>query len=778
MNLLRRAVRRTGPLRVLYVVPDLRVGGAERHVTTLLPALDRTRFTPSALCIGQQGALFGALAEAGVPSRALGRTKQQFLLTLAGLVRQMRRSRPDIVITRGYNAEMLGRIAAMLARVPRTIVWVHHCGDLAPRSRLRRLADRLLEPATSAYYGVAHGQVPYLTGDLGYPAAKIRVVPNGTDPTAVGDDPTARRDPAIAATLGIGPDDPVVGILAALRPEKDHTTLLRAARLVTDDIPGTRVLIVGDGALRPELQRLAVELGIGDRVLFAGNRSDVGDLLRVMDVFTLSSTTVECAPMALLEAMATARPAVCTAVGGIPDIIVDGVTGYLVPPRDPRALADRLVPLLRDPERARLMGKAARQRLEAEFTLEGSLREAQRALEETAGRISPGRISSHPAPSGPVRLTVVLDRISLGGAETLLLNLLSRLDPALVSPRVVCLREGGPLAADFRAAGIPVDVLDRTGRFDPRTVPRLLRHFRRHRTQAVLVTHHHRAALTLGRIAARLARVPANIVAAHDMDLTAVGKRCLPRHDVETLFLSSALVLLTPRQGDYLHREEGIGRYPWRRLPEVVIPNGIPLPPVSTPDDRARARTDLGLGPDDFVVGIVARLAAQKAHHVLFEAVARLAPSHPRLRLVVVGDGVRAAELASLAHRLGIADRVRFTGARRDVPRLLPGFDVSCLSSVHEGVPITVIESMAAGVPVVATDCGALRDMVTDGEEGFIVPVGDAAALADRIATLAADRQLRARLGARGRCRAERDYRIERTAAGFEHLLTSLVPDR
>lgn len=767
MKLIRRRVRRTGPLRVLYVVPDLRVGGAERHVTTLLPGLDRTRFTPSALCIGRPGALFGALAQHGVPARALDRTKWQFLLALADLVREMRRIRPDVVITRGYNAEMLGRIAALLTRVPRTIVWVHHCGELAPRSRFRRLADRLLAQVTSAYYGVAHGQVPYLTGDLGYPAAKIRIIPNGTDPGAQGD-PAAHRDPALAATLGIGPDDPVVGILAALRPEKDHATLLRGFRLVMDEVPAARLLIVGDGPLRPDLQRFAAELGIGDRVILAGNRADVGDLLRVMDVLTLSSTTVECAPMALLESMATARPAVCTAVGGVPDMIADGVTGYLVPPREPRALADRLVTLLRDPERARLMGKAARQRLEAEFTFDRSLREAQRAIEETAGRI----------PSGPVRLTVVLDRLSLGGAETLLLNLLGRLDPALVSPRVVCLREGGPLAADFRTAGVPVDVLDRTGRFDARTLPRLVSHFRRHRTHAVLVMHHQRAPLTLGRIAARLARVPANIIAAHDMDLTAVGKRCLPRHDVETLFLSSALVLLTPSQGHYLHREEGVGRYPWRRLPEVVIPNGIPLPPVSTPDDRARARTDLGLDPDAFVVGIVARLAAQKAHHVLFAAVARLAPAHPRLRLVVIGDGARAAELASLARHLGIADRVLFTGARRDVPRLLPGFDVSCLSSVHEGVPITVIESMAARVPVVATDCGALRDMVTDGVEGFLVPVGDTAALADRIATLAADPELRARLGAAGRRRAERDYRIERTVAGFEQLLTSLVPDR
>ncbi|MGQ0773801.1 MAG: glycosyltransferase [Pseudonocardiales bacterium] len=768
MSLLRRRVRRCGPLRVLYLVPDLSVGGAERHVATLLPALDRTRFAPAALCIGQQGELFGALAAGNVPARALGRSKREFLIALVELIVHLRRSRPDMVIARGYNAELLGRIAAILTRVPRSVVWVHHYGDLVPRGRVRRLSDRLLDPFTSAYYGVAHGQLPYLTGELGYPADKIRIIPNGADPHDLC--PAGRpgpRDPAVAASLGIGPDDPVVGIVAALRPEKDHQTLLQAARLVIDELPQTRFLVVGDGQARRELEQLATDLGICDRVVFTGSRSDVGALLQVMDVFTLSSWT-ECAPMALLEAMAASRPAVCTAVGGIPDIINEAVTGHLVPPRDPRALAQAYLRLLRDRELAGKMGRAARERLESEFSLDCSLRNAQRAIEETAGRV----------PARPIHLTVVLDVITVGGAEVLLLHLLRQLDPAVVVARVVCLRAAGPLAAEFRAAGVPVDVLDRTGRFTPRTparVLRLARYFRQHGTDAVLVNHHQRAALTLGRVAARLARVPANLVAAHDMDLKSVGQRCLPRHDVETLFLSSALILLAPSQGDYLHREEGVGRFPWRRIREVVIRSGIPLPPIPTPGDRAQARAMLGLDPADFVVGIVARLSAQKAHHVLFQAIAQLAPTHPRLRLVVVGDGERAAELAAMTDELGIVDRVHFTGLRRDVDLLLPGFDVSCLSSVHEGAPITVIESMAAGVPVVATDCGAIRDMITDGDEGFLVPVGDAGALADRIARLAADPALRTRHGTRGRSRAERDYRIETTTEAFQDLLTALV---
>ena len=193
-----------------------------------------------------------------------------------------------------------------------------------------------------------------------------------------------------------------------------------------------------------------------------------------------------------------------------------------------------------------------------------------------------------------MRLTVVLDLTFVGGAEVLLLNLFKHFDPQVVVPRLVCLREAGPLADEFRAAGFDVEVLDRSGRFDMRTLPRLVRSFRAARTDAVLVTHHHRAALALGRIAARVARVPVNIVAAHDMDLTSVGRRVLPRWAVNTLAFSDALVLLSPSQGEYLHREEGVGQRLSGTTREVVIPNGIQLPAFPTTADRLRARTIVG----------------------------------------------------------------------------------------------------------------------------------------------------------------------------------------
>lgn len=383
---MRRPIRHPGPLRVLFVGPGLLTGGAERHLVTLLTSMDRSRFDPSVVCISAEVPLFAELAAAGIPTRSLGRTRYGTFLAFLDLVRHFRRTRPDIVVVQGVNASILGRLAAAVCGVPRSVVWVHNCCDLGPPRRLPQLTDRLLDPVTSAYFGVAAGQVRYLTEGLGYPASKVRIVRNGTDLTRFRFSPLPPRNPHLAGELGVQPGEPVVGIVGVMRPEKDHPTFLHAARLVLDRVPRARFLLVGPPP--GELGRLAEELGIAERVTFTGERSDVPQLLSMFDVFALTSYA-ECFPMAVLEAMAVGRPTVCTSVGGVPEIVDDGVTGYLVPPRDPVALAERLVALLEDPERAAEMGRAARARVEAEFTIEHSVRNAERALEETAAGGAP-----------------------------------------------------------------------------------------------------------------------------------------------------------------------------------------------------------------------------------------------------------------------------------------------------------------------------------------------------------------------------------------------------
>lgn len=370
------------PIRVVFVVPDLHTGGAERHVATLLPRMDPARFTPSVVCIGDEGELFGALPAAGIEARALHLAKRNAVRALFELVAIFRATEPDVVVVRGYSAEALGRIAARLAGVAHSIVWVHNITDITPRGRIRPVLDRLLDRWTSAYFGVAEGQRPYLTDGLGYPEAKIRIVLNGVDPSLFDSD----TDRTVLSEFGWGQDDPVVGIVAGLRPEKDHATLLRAAPIVLDRLPRTKFLIIGDGPTRSGLENVVAELGIESSVHFAGARSDVTRLLRGIDVFTLTSET-ECFSIALLEAMASGRPAVCTDVGGTPEIVAEGQSGYLVPFGDSQRLADRLVDVLSDPQAARRMGRAGRARIENEFDLSRSVDAAESAIEGVVGRL-------------------------------------------------------------------------------------------------------------------------------------------------------------------------------------------------------------------------------------------------------------------------------------------------------------------------------------------------------------------------------------------------------
>jgi L-malate glycosyltransferase len=206
----------------------------------------------------------------------------------------------------------------------------------------------------------------------GLPPARVRVVYEGV-PDRV---PAGGGEDALRA-LGVPPGAPVVGNVAALTAHKDHATLLAAAARVIARVPDARFVIVGQGELESRLRTQAYELGLESRVVFAGFRADVDRLLPVFDVFCLSSH-MEGLGTSLLDAMCYGRAVVGTAAGGIPEAVEDGVTGRVVPPRQPDALAAALTDVLLDRARREAMGKAGRARFLARFT-------SDRMVDETLG---------------------------------------------------------------------------------------------------------------------------------------------------------------------------------------------------------------------------------------------------------------------------------------------------------------------------------------------------------------------------------------------------------
>jgi glycosyltransferase involved in cell wall biosynthesis len=346
------------------------VGGAERQIASLAASLDRRRFAPLVACQHAAGPVAAEIEREGVEVRVLSDGRRWDPAFLPRLARLLGSARIRVVVSHGFSTGVAARLVGALAGTPVRILAEHSTGerDMSPG---RHRINRLLAPLTSAWVAVAHGQREYLLGTKGIPKARLHVIPNGIDPTPFGG---RERRAAVRRELALPDDAPVAGILAVLRPEKDHKTFLLAARFVADELPAARFLVVGDGPLREDLVREALVLDLADRVVFAGRRTDVPDVLSAFDVSVLCSTDVETLPLAFLESMAARLPLVGTRVGGLPEMIDEGRNGFLVRPRDPRGLADALVALLGDPARARRFGEDSRRRVEEDFSRERMVR--------------------------------------------------------------------------------------------------------------------------------------------------------------------------------------------------------------------------------------------------------------------------------------------------------------------------------------------------------------------------------------------------------------------
>jgi glycosyltransferase involved in cell wall biosynthesis len=363
-------------LRVLTLVDRLGTsGGGEKLAMRVAMRLDRERFE-SWYCASRWSggepateAGRGAVEElrtAGVHAVGLGRRGARSPTGWAGLVRLMRRERIDVLHSHKFGSNAWGAVLAPLARVP---VFVAHEHTWSYEGQpLRRFLDReLIARRSAAFVAVSREDRRRMIEVEGIAPDEVTFVANGIDPVPAGDRERARSE------LGVPEGVPLLGAVAVLREQKGLDVLLRAVAEVAREVPGVRLAVAGEGPERESLELLAAELGIAPLVMLLGNRSDVPDLLAAFDV-AVSASWFEGSPLAAMEYMDAALPIVATRVGGMPDLIDDGVHGRLLEPGDAAGIAAAAVELLRDPEGARAMGEAARERRRAEFDLNGTVR--------------------------------------------------------------------------------------------------------------------------------------------------------------------------------------------------------------------------------------------------------------------------------------------------------------------------------------------------------------------------------------------------------------------
>jgi glycosyltransferase involved in cell wall biosynthesis len=365
-------------LKVMFVQTDMRVGGAEMITANVIRRLDRRRFAPELCCLKDLGTLGESLADEIPVHHGLLAGKYD-LRVWPRLTALLRRRDIDAVITVGAGDKMFwGRLAARRVGVPVILSALHSTGWPDGVGRL----NQILTPITDAFIAVAESHGQFLAKNLKINEDRVAVISNGVDTTRFA--PYADVA-AVRNALGIGPTDPVVGIVAALRPEKNHDLFLAMARRVVDQLPTARFLIIGDGPCRDAIQQRASALGITDRVMMLGSRDDVPRLLAAMDVFALTSH-IEANPVSILEAMSVGRPVVATNVGSIHEAVAEDQTGFLVPPGDADQFAERVLKLLHEPLVCESMGAAARKAVVDDWSIEAMVHGYERLIESTYAR--------------------------------------------------------------------------------------------------------------------------------------------------------------------------------------------------------------------------------------------------------------------------------------------------------------------------------------------------------------------------------------------------------
>jgi glycosyltransferase involved in cell wall biosynthesis len=343
---------------VVHVCDKFGVAGSSIHGVSRLfswwfPRFDRARYDVSLVGLKRPEPASELLAREGVPVHHLnrGRFDPRILSDLTSLARA-RRAR--ILHVHGYAAADFGRLAAR--RVGAALVLHEHFAD--PRMpAYQAWADRLLSRYTDRAIAVSGSTRDFLVRERHVPADRVRLIWNGAPLDEFAHPPAGARE-AVRTELGLPPGTIAVGTIGRLSEQKGQRDLLDAAALVTRELPDVRFVLVGDGDLRPDLEARAAALGLGDRVVFAGHRADVPAVLAAMDVLCISST-YEGTPLALFEAMAAGKPIVSTAVDGCREVLEDGRTGLLTPPRDPASLARALIRLRTDGDLRRRLGAAA-----------------------------------------------------------------------------------------------------------------------------------------------------------------------------------------------------------------------------------------------------------------------------------------------------------------------------------------------------------------------------------------------------------------------------------
>jgi glycosyltransferase involved in cell wall biosynthesis len=379
-----RMTPNTEKVRVLWLIKGLGLGGAERLLVAALPHLNREEFEYQVgYFLPWKDALVPSLEAAGLRVTCFDARWPISLGAVNRVYRHVRENDIDVVHTHLPWSGIVGRVAGRLAGVPALLYTEHGCWNRL--NRITRAMNRWTLDWNDLSIAVSD-EVRASMGNVNGHA--MRTIDNGIDCESLAR--TACERDAVCAEFGISSSHNLVIQVANLSPVKRHEVMLAAFARFAHEVPDSRLLLVGQLRDRkPLLEKLATNLGIRDKVIITGPRTDVPRLVKAADIFAMSSES-EGLPISLLEAMGLGKPVVCTAVGGIPKVVREGVDGLLVPSENSAALADALSKLAANPTLRQQMGDSGAQRVRDSYDISVMVRQVEneyrRILESKRGQ--------------------------------------------------------------------------------------------------------------------------------------------------------------------------------------------------------------------------------------------------------------------------------------------------------------------------------------------------------------------------------------------------------
>ena len=366
-----RTLKRIKMIKICYIIGQLTMGGAEKQLFQLVRSIDKKKFQPVVISLSEDGFWAEEIRKIGIQVMEIRRHKSKEFNRLIKLIKFLRKEKPDIVHTYLFSANTYGRIAAILAKIPVIIASERNAGEMGKdKNRYMIYIDKILSLFSDGIICNSLHCSNNLITKYSFDVKKVFIVHNGIN----GNDYLGESR-CSSSTKSL---PKVIGTIGGLNQKKNHKLFLSIAKAVLDmsENKNIKFLVIGDGPLKKELETHSKHLGIGDNVIFTGERTDIPELLHSMDIFVMTSS-YEGLSNTIMEAMSAGLPVIATNVGGNSELIVNGESGFLCASNNAIVFSEKVLSLINNEDKARQMGEHGKRRIEEEFGVERMVSETE-----------------------------------------------------------------------------------------------------------------------------------------------------------------------------------------------------------------------------------------------------------------------------------------------------------------------------------------------------------------------------------------------------------------